>query len=374
MLFPVVTSASWLIKGQSFSGYHIPCPLCFPGTSLCILHHHFNSLFSIPSFSILSYLLPYKNSYFVYIFWQPLFLSVCLFRGISQNCLYRQFPILISALYLITMPFTAYHFSLNYVLLDPRDSSLLSVYRSPSSTWPWLITSPLLWTVSSLFFCDYIFSSHLSAHSFFWRLLSSPNSKSEYFPAFCLFVLVSFFFFLAINSHYGCCSVAHSCPTLWDPAYYSMAGFPVLHFSRSLLKIMSIELMMASKPLILILIRWCQCSIFSLNLSELWFCMELSKSYLDSYCNLIRTSYLLNLNLFLAVFILSNCIRLVRIWFWAFPGGASGKEPACQCRRRKRWGFNPWVGKIPWRRAWQPIPVFLPGETHGQRILAGHSP
>ena len=195
MLFPVVTSASWLIKGQSFSGYHIPCPLCFPGASLCILHHHFNSLFSIPSFSILSYLLPYKNSYFVYIFWQPLFLSVCLFRGISQNCLYRQFPILISALYLITMPFTAYLFSLNYVLLDPRDSSLLSVYRSPSSTWPWLITSPLLWTVSSLFFCDYIFSSHLSAHSFFWRLLSSPNSKSEYFPAFCLFVLVSFFFF-----------------------------------------------------------------------------------------------------------------------------------------------------------------------------------
>ena len=30
-----------------------------------------------------------------------------------------------------------------------------------------------------------------------------------------------------------------------------------------------------------------------------------------------------------------------------------GKEPACQCRRHKRYGFNPWVGKIPWRRAWQ---------------------
>ena len=47
---------------------------------------------------------------------------------------------------------------------------------------------------------------------------------------------------------------------------------------------------------------------------------------------------------------------------WSFPGGASGKEPTCQCRRRKRHGFNPWVGKIPWRRAWQPTPVFLPGE------------
>ena len=53
-----------------------------------------------------------------------------------------------------------------------------------------------------------------------------------------------------------------------------------------------------------------------------------------------------------------------------FPGGTGGKEPACQCRRRKRLRFNPWVGKIPWRRAWQPTPVFLPRECHGQRSLA----
>ena len=37
-------------------------------------------------------------------------------------------------------------------------------------------------------------------------------------------------------------------------------------------------------------------------------------------------------------------------------------------------GFAPWVGKIPWRRKWQPTPVFLPGESHGQRSLAGYSP
>ena len=56
-------------------------------------------------------------------------------------------------------------------------------------------------------------------------------------------------------------------------------------------------------------------------------------------------------------------------------GGASSKEPACQCRRRcKRCGFDPWVGKIPWRRAWQPTPVFLPGESYGQRSLGGYSP
>ena len=57
-----------------------------------------------------------------------------------------------------------------------------------------------------------------------------------------------------------------------------------------------------------------------------------------------------------------------------FPGGTNGKEPGCQCRRCKRHGINPWVGKIPWRRAWQPIPVFLPGESHGQKSLAGYSP
>ena len=57
-----------------------------------------------------------------------------------------------------------------------------------------------------------------------------------------------------------------------------------------------------------------------------------------------------------------------------FPGEAIGKEPAGQCRRNKRCRFNPWVGKIHWRRAWQPTSVFLPGESHGQRSLEGYSP
>jgi len=59
---------------------------------------------------------------------------------------------------------------------------------------------------------------------------------------------------------------------------------------------------------------------------------------------------------------------------WLFPGGAGGKEPGCKCRRCKRHRFNSWVGKIPWRRAQQPTPVFLPGEFHGQRSLAGYDP
>ena len=53
------------------------------------------------------------------------------------------------------------------------------------------------------------------------------------------------------------------------------------------------------------------------------------------------------------------------------PWWLSGKEPACPCRRC--W-FNHWVGKILWRKKWQPTPVFFPGESHGQRSLVGYSP
>ena len=56
------------------------------------------------------------------------------------------------------------------------------------------------------------------------------------------------------------------------------------------------------------------------------------------------------------------------------PGGISGKEAICQCRRCKRHGFDLWIRKIPWRRAWQPTPVFVPGESRGQRNLVGYSP
>ena len=47
---------------------------------------------------------------------------------------------------------------------------------------------------------------------------------------------------------------------------------------------------------------------------------------------------------------------------------------SCQFRRCRRHGFDPWVGKFPWSRKWQPIPVFLPGKFHEQRSLAGYSP
>ena len=52
-------------------------------------------------------------------------------------------------------------------------------------------------------------------------------------------------------------------------------------------------------------------------------------------------------------------------------GGGGG---GVMCRAGRRCGFDPWVGKIPWRRTWQPTPVFLPEKLHGQRSLVGYSP
>ena len=52
----------------------------------------------------------------------------------------------------------------------------------------------------------------------------------------------------------------------------------------------------------------------------------------------------------------------------------SGKESACQCRRHRRCNLDLWVGKIPWKKKWQPTPVFLPGESLRQRCLVGYSP
>ena len=50
---------------------------------------------------------------------------------------------------------------------------------------------------------------------------------------------------------------------------------------------------------------------------------------------------------------------------FVLPRWFSGKESTCQCRRS---GFNPWVRKIPWRRKWQPTPVFLPEKSHGVHV------
>ena len=60
-------------------------------------------------------------------------------------------------------------------------------------------------------------------------------------------------------------------------------------------------------------------------------------------------------------------------YLWpGLPRWLGAKEPACQCWRQQKCGFNPWARKISWRRKWQPTPVFLSRESHGQRSLAGY--
>ena len=62
-------------------------------------------------------------------------------------------------------------------------------------------------------------------------------------------------------------------------------------------------------------------------------------------------------------------------------GEGNGTPPQYSCLENpmdagaiKRHGFDPWVRKIPWKTAWQPTPVFLPGKSHGQRSLMAYSP
>ena len=66
------------------------------------------------------------------------------------------------------------------------------------------------------------------------------------------------------------------------------------------------------------------------------------------------------------VFSLTEQIINIYSVLGSFPGGSDYKSVCLQCGRL---AFDPWVGTIPWRRKWQPTPVFLPGEPHGQRTL-----
>ena len=76
----------------------------------------------------------------------------------------------------------------------------------------------------------------------------------------------------------------------------------------------------------------------------------------------------------LFIFQYALLLIVVKYTHLGFPGGSVSKESICKCRRCRRHGFDPWVKKIPWRRVWQPTPESLPGESHGQRSLAGYSP
>ena len=88
--------------------------------------------------------------------------------------------------------------------------------------------------------------------------------------------------------------------------------------------------------------------------------LEFTHSHVHWVDDVIQPSYPLLLLLFLSLIVVVRISKIIL--------NSSG---AWQCRRPR---FNPWIGKIPWRRKWQPTPIFLPGESHGQRSLVGYGP
>ena len=104
--------------------------------------------------------------------------------------------------------------------------------------------------------------------------------------------------------------------------------------------------------------------------------LSLSHSHYCCCCHLNKNSHLSTFLGILQGYLSPEKSLLGRYYYSLFtytrlPWWLSGKEFAGQCRRH---GFDPWVGKIPWRRRWQPTPVFLPVKSHGQGSLAGYSP
>ena len=94
--------------------------------------------------------------------------------------------------------------------------------------------------------------------------------------------------------------------------------------------------------------------------------LGLTENFVDSSCPKVSLACMIESEMILIIYL----TLLIDLFFPVlyFPGGSEVNLPAMQETR-----FNPWVGKIPWRRQWQSTPV-LPGEFHGQRSLAGSSP
>ena len=115
-------------------------------------------------------------------------------------------------------------------------------------------------------------------------------------------------------------------------------------------------------------VRWFWIQIHTQNFSWSLILGECSLNL--SFIHLLKVTILIFILLTVCVCIYFKLDNIYR----GLPKWISGKESACQCRRHRRCGFNPWVRKVPWRRAWQPTPVFLPERSHGQRCLMGYSP
>ena len=101
----------------------------------------------------------------------------------------------------------------------------------------------------------------------------------------------------------------------------------------------------------------------------------------SNICGLDSSSFLIAFHMFLpfahVLYILIHKVIFFNsspVLHKRLPQCLSSKRICLQCKRDRRLRFDSWFGKIPWRRKWQPIPVFLPGKFRGQWSLAGYSP
>ena len=93
-----------------------------------------------------------------------------------------------------------------------------------------------------------------------------------------------------------------------------------------------------------------------------------------SFENQEGKAYSMSLPLFSRANRMPCIFKMLNICLLGLPQCLNGKESTCNAGATEDSRFGPWGRKIPWSRAWQPPPVFLPGESHGHRSLVGYSP
>ena len=178
---------------------------------------------------------------------------------------------------------------------------------------------------------------------------------------FCVAVLLSFFLFpVLLSSHVFCAEISDSfCFLLIDPSFCLWTN------SNCGLYTLRLYWFMCSRKLFICLLAF---------YSQKLLLPQGETHKFTSSLYLRKVMLEVNIELFVSKSLLSKNILFIRASFCGgegLPWRPCSKESSCQC---KRYGFDPWVRKIPWRKKWQPPPVFLSGQSHGQRSLVGYNP
>ena len=189
--------------------------------------------------------------------------------------------------------------------------------------------------------------------------ISCPLASPFYFPSLWIWL-----FFVVVVESLSCVQLF---ATPWIAAHQATLSFTI---TQSLLKLMSIESVISSNhfipccPLLFLPSVFSSIRVFSNEsvLHNRWPKYWSFSYFLYWKDSIVDVIYCMQRN---------DSVILK----WGLPGGVHVKEPICLwCRRHQRCRFNTRIGKIPWRRAWQPALAFLPRESHGQRNLASYSP